>query len=166
MTIALYTIAAEHRAMVEALINSQDDAQAIADTIDAESYTLEVKAQQVAYAPRILEAEADAIEAAAKEMLARAKSKRNRADAIREYLKTCLEVAGVSKIECPHFAITIQKNPPSVDVFEPSLVPAEFMRQAAPPPPTIDKTAIKEAIKAGREVPGAMLQQATRLVIK
>ena len=152
--------------MVEALTNSQDDAQAIADTIDAESYPLEVKAQQVAYAPRILEAEADAIEAAAKEMMARAKSKRNRADSIREYLKTCMEVAGVNKIECPHFAITIQRNPPSVDVFEPSLVPAEFMRYPEAPPPSIDKVAIREAIKKGQEVPGAMMQQGTKLVIK
>ena len=166
MTIALYTIAAEHRAMVDALTNSQDDAQAIADTIEAESYPLEVKAQQVAHAPRILEAEADAIEAAAKEMMVRAKSKRTRADNIREYLKTCMEVAGVKKIECPHFAITIQKNPPSVDIFDPSLVPAEFLRQAAPPPPSIDKTAIRAAINAGREVPGALMQQVTRLVIK
>lgn len=152
--------------MVEALTNTQDDAQAIADTIEAESWPLEEKAQRVAFAPKILEAEADAIEVAAKEMMARAKAKRSRADNIREYLKTCMEVAGVSKIECPQFAITIKKNPPGVDVFEPALIPAEFMRQPAPPPPAIDKTAIKEAIKAGREVPGAILSSGTRLEIK
>jgi len=166
MTLALYQIAQEHRAMVEALMSTQDDAQAIADTIEAESYPLEEKARRVAYAPKILDAEADAIESAAKEMMARAKAKRNRADNIREYLKTCLEVAGVSKIESPHFAITIRKNPPSVDVFEPALIPAEFMRQPAPPPPSIDKTAIKEAIKAGRDVPGALLSSGTRLEIR
>lgn len=166
MTIALYTIAAEHRAMVEALTNSQDDAQAIADTIDAESYPLEVKAQQVAYAPRILEAEADAIEAAAKEMLARAKSKRNRARSIREYLKTCMEVAGVNKIECPYFTVRIHQNPPSVDVFEPSLIPMEFMRYPEAPPPSVDKVAIRDAIKSGRAVPGAILQTSTQLMIK
>lgn len=166
MTFALYQIAQEHRAMVEALTSTQDDAQAIADTIDAESYPLEEKAQRVAYAPKILDAEADAIELAAKEMLARAKSKRARADNIREYLKTCMEIAGVSKIECPHFAITIKKNPPSVDVFDLAMVPAEFMRQPEPPPPGIDKAAIKEAIKAGRDVPGAQIANGTRLEIR
>lgn len=152
--------------MVEALTNTQDDAQAIADTIEAESYPLEEKAQRVAFAPKILEAEADAIESAAKEMMVRAKTKRSRADNIREYLKTCMEVAGVSKIECPHFAISIKKNPPSVNVFEPGLIPAEFMRQAPPPPPAIDKAAIKEAIKSGRDVPGAIVSSGTRLEIK
>jgi len=154
--------------MVEMLTNSQDDAQAIADTIDAESGALEEKAQRVAYAPKILDAEADAIEAAAKEMVARAKAKRTRAANIREYLKTCMEVAGVSKIECSHFAITIKKNPPSVDVWDEKQIPAEFMRTPEPVPPvaTPDKKAIAEAIKAGIDVPGAQLAHGTRLDIR
>jgi hypothetical protein len=166
MTLALYTIAAEHRAMVNALMDSTDDAQTIADTIEAESYPLEVKARQVAYAPKILDAEADAIEAAAKDMVARAKSKRTRAANIREYLKTCMEIAGVTKIECDHFAISIKKNPHSVEVFELALIPGEFMRQPETPPPAPDKNAIKQAIKDGNEVPGAILVQGTSLVIK
>lgn len=167
MTIALYEIAQEYRQMVAALTDCQDDAQAIADTIAAESFSLEVKAQNVAYAPKMLEAEADAIEAAAKEMVARAKAKRNRAANIREYLKTCMEVAGVSKIDCPHFAITIKKNPPSVDVWDERQIPAKFMRTPEPVPPVAvpDKNAIAAAIKAGENVPGAQLARGTKLVI-
>lgn len=154
--------------MVAALTNTQDDAQAIADTIEAESYPLEEKAQRVAYAPKILDAEADAIEAAAKDMMARAAAKRKRADNIREYLKTCMEVAGVDKIECPQFAITIRKNPPSVDVWDEKQIPAKFMRSMAPiePPDAPDKKAIAAAIKAGEDVPGAKLVQGTKIVIK
>lgn len=164
--LSLYVIAAEHRQMVEALMATDNDSQTIADTIEAESYPLEVKAQNVAYAIRNLEATAEAIKAAEKQMADRRKSIENRAAHIRNYLQTCMEVAGVTKIECPHFALKIKKNPPSVDVFEPGLVPAEFMRQSEPPPPAPDKIAIKEAIKAGREVPGAMLVQDTKLEIK
>ena len=166
MTIALYTIAAEYRAMVERLLDSTDDEQTIKDTIEAESYPLEIKAQQVAYAPKILDSEADAIEAAIKDMQARAKSKRNRAMQIREYLKSSMELAGVTKIECPHFQISIKNNPPSVDIFELDLIPAEFMRQSPPPPPAPDKAAIKDAIKSGIEIPGAKINQSTRIEIK
>jgi hypothetical protein len=77
-----------------------------------------------------------------------------------------MEIAGVQKIECPHFALTIKKNPAGVEIFEPSLIPASFMRQPEPPPPAPDKKAIAEAIKEGREVPGAMLAQGTRLDIR
>ena len=54
MTLALYEIAQEYRQMVAALTNTQDDAQAIADTIEAEGWSLQVKAQNVAYAPKML----------------------------------------------------------------------------------------------------------------
>jgi len=152
--------------MVDALMDSQDDAQTIKDTIEAESYPLEIKAQNVAYAIKNLEASAAAIKVAEQEMAARRKSQEKRAEHIREYLKTSMEVAGVSKITCPHFALKIRRNPASVDVFEERLIPNEFMRQPEPPPPQIDKTAIKEALKAGKEVPGASLAVGTRLDIK
>lgn len=152
--------------MVARLMEHQDDASAIADTLEAESYPLEVKAQNVAYAVKNLEATAAAIKAAEAEMAARRKAIENRAMHLNEYAKTCLEIAGVQKIECPHFALSLRKNPASVDIFEPGLIPAEFMRQPEPPPPAPDKTAIKAAITAGREVPGAQMTQGTRLDIK
>lgn len=161
--ITLYQIAAEHRQMVDRLMDTQEDSQIIADTIEAESYPLETKAQNVAYAIRTLEANAAAIREAEKQMAERRKAMENRAQRIREYLQTCMEVANVSKIECPHFALSIKANPHAVDVFEPALIPAEFMVQ---PAPVVDKTAIKAAIKAGREVPGAMLVQDKRLDIR
>lgn len=164
--LSLYQVAAEHRRMVDALMDSQDDAAAIADTIEAESYPLEVKAQNVAYAIRNMEASAAAIKEAEAQMCERRKRIEKRAEQVREYLKTCMEVANVSKVECPHFALSIAKNPASVEVFEPALVPEAYRRYPAPPPPTIDKTAIKQAIKDGIEVPGALLVNGTRLVIK
>lgn len=164
--LSLYNIAQEHRALVARLMDTQDDQQVIADTIEAESYPLEIKAQNVAYAIKNLEATATAIKAAEKEMSDRRKSIENRAEHLREYTKTCMEVAGVSKIECPHFALSIKNNPESVDIFEPSLIPAEYMRTPEPPPPAPDKTAIKNAIKDGFEVAGAKLVSGTRLDIK
>lgn len=165
-SLSLYTIAQEHRAMVARLMETQEDAVAIADTIEAESYPLEVKAQNVAYAVKNLEATAAAIKSAEQEMATRRKAVENRASGLKEYAKTCMEIAGVTKIDCPHFALSIRSNPPSVDVFEPSLIPLKFMKQPEPPPAAPDKTAIKEAIKAGEDVPGALLAQGTRLEIK
>lgn len=164
--LALYQVAAEHRATVDRLTNTQDDELAIADTIEAESYPLEIKAQNVAYAVKNLEAMATAIKTAEGDMAARRKAIENRVEHIREYLKTCMDVAGVEKIDCPHFALSVKKNPPSVDVFEPGLIPAEYMKKPPPPAASPDKTAIKDAIKAGAEIPGAKLVQGTRLEIK
>lgn len=163
---SLYAIAQEYRALVDYLADSQTDEQAVLDTLEAEAYPLEVKAQNTAYAIKNLEATAEAIKAAEKEMADRRKAIEKRAANLREYTKTCMEIAGVSKIECPHFALTIKKNPSGVEIFEQTLVPAKFLRTPEPPPPSIDKKAVADAIKAGEEVPGAMLTQGTRLDIK
>ena len=165
-SLSLYVIAQDHRALVNRLLESQDDEQTIIDTIEAESYPLEHKAQSVAYAVKNLEATAAAIKQAEAEMAARRKAIENRAKRLKEYTQTCMEIAGVSKIECPHFALTVRANPESVDIFEEALIPAIYMRQPAPPPPAPDKAAIKAAIKEGIDVPGAMLVRAMRLEIK
>lgn len=163
---SLYAIATEYRSIVDHLMDTQTDEQAIIDTLDGESYDLTVKAQNTAYAIKNLEATAEAIKAAEKEMADRRKAIEKRASNLREYVKTCMEIAQMSKIECPHFALTIKKNPSGVEIFEQSLVPVKFLRTPEPPPPSIDKNAVAEAIKAGEDVPGAMLTQGTRLDIR
>lgn len=164
--LSLYEISREYRDMVEHLMNVQDDAQAIADTIEGESGALTVKAQNVAYAIRNLEAAAEAIQEAEKQMAERRKRIENRAGHIRDYLKNCMDLAQVSKIECPHFVLSIAKNPAAVEVFEQDLIPAHYMKYPEPPPPSVDKTKVKDALKDGTDVPGAKLSQGTRLVIK
>lgn len=163
--ITLYEIAQEHRSMVERLMDTQDDAAAIADTIEAESFPLEVKAQNVAYAVRNLEATAEAIKAAEKQMAERRKAIENRAVRVKEYLLRCMEIAGVQKIECPHFALAIKNNPASVDVFDEAQIPKDYMREI-PAKYEVDKTLIKRAISDGFEVPGAKLVAGKRLEIK
>jgi hypothetical protein len=164
--LTLYEIAAEFRQMVDSLMDTQDDAQAIADTIEAESYPLEVKAQNVAYAIKTLQANADAIKGAEDAMAARRRAMENRAANIREYLLSCMTLAGVQKIECPHFVIKIAANPPSVVIDDERQIPPAFMKQPDPPPPQPDKKAIAEVLKIGHDVPGARLVRSKRVDIR
>jgi len=164
--LTLYEIAAEYRQMVEALMATDNDAQTIADTIEGESYPLEVKAQNVAYAIKTLQANAEAIKGAEEAMAARRKAMENRAVNIREYLLQCMAVAGIQKIECPHFVIKIAANPPSVVIDDERQIPAEFIKTPEPPPPQPDKKAIGEALKSGVEIPGARLVRGKRVDIR
>lgn len=164
--LTLYQIAAEYRAITDVLMDSGCDEQTLKDTLEGEAWPLELKAQNYAFVIRNMEASADAIKAAEQQMAERRKSIEKRAEYLKDRLKGAMELAKMQKIECPHFAISIAKNPPSVDIYEQGLIPAEFMKTPEPPPPAPDKTAIKEAIKAGKEVPGAALKQGTSLRIK
>jgi hypothetical protein len=162
----LYLLAQDYRATADKLADMDLDEQTLADTLEGMSGDLEVKATNTAMFCRNLEASAAAIKEAESQMAARRKAIENRAARIKDYLLASMMVAGVQKIECPHFKLAVRDNPPSVEVYEPGLIPAEFMRQPEPPPPAIDKAAIKEAIKSGQEVPGCKLTRGQRLEIK
>jgi hypothetical protein len=163
---SLYDISKEYRDAAEKLADLDLDEQTLADTLEGMSGALEVKAQNLVFFARNLEVTAAAIKEAEGQMAARRKALENRAASLQRYLLDSLQYAGVTKIECPYFRIAIQDNPPAVDIFEPGLLPSEYMRQPEPPPGAPDKTAIKEALKAGKDVPGARLTQGKRLVIK
>jgi hypothetical protein len=162
----LYVLADEYRAAAERLADMDIDEQTMLDTLESISGDLEAKAANVAMFARNLEATAAAIKDAEAGMEARRKAIEKRADGMRRYLLACMQSTGIKRIECPHFAVIVRDNPLAVDVFDAAQVPAEFMRQPEPPPPAVDKAAIKAAITAGREVPGARLTQGHRLEIK
>ena len=162
----LYEIV-RHRAEFERLADSGElDAQTVMDTLESLDGELNDKAVTIAQFTRNLDATADAVAEAGKAMLARAERIRKRADSIRNYLLFQLEFAQVTKIECPWFTISIKRNPPAVVIDDEHALPPEFIVQPEPPAPRPDKAAIKDAIKAGRDVPGARLVQSDRLEIK
>jgi hypothetical protein len=164
-TLTLYQISDEYAATL-ALADLDMDEQTIADTLEGLSGALEAKAQNVAMFARNLEASAAAIREAEQQMAARRKAIESRAERVREYIKANMLRTGISKIECPYFAIAIKNNPASVVVDDVRAIPADFMRQPEPPPPEPDKKAIGTALKAGNDVPGCHLDHGTRLEIK
>ncbi len=162
----LYELAGEYRQAAIAMSDMDMDEQTIKDTLEGLSGALEVKATNVAYFVKNLEATAEQIKQAEKQMADRRKGIEARADRIKEYLKFNMELSGINEISCPHFKLKIAKNPPSVVVDAESLIPKDYWKQPEPPPPSIDKAAIKAAINAGVDVAGAHLQSGTRLDIK
>jgi len=164
---ALYLLANEYRATADKLAEMDLDEQTIADTLDAMSGDLEVKAANVAMIVRNIEATANAIRDAEAAMEKRRNAMERKAERLRLYLLESMQHAGIKRVECPEFVLAVRDNPISVEVYEPALVPVEFMRQRDAPPASPDKTAIKEAIKSGAEIPGCRFAASTqRLEIK
>ena len=165
-SLALYEIADHYLADLQRLTELDLDEQTVLDTLEGLSGDLEVKATNVAMFARNLEASAEAIKVVEGQMAARRKAIENRAGRIRQYLKDNMERTGILKIEGPHFALSIKKNPPAVHVEAQELVPAEFFNVQPTPPPELDKKRVGEALKAGKDVPGCRLEQGTRLDIR
>jgi hypothetical protein len=162
----LYVLANEYRAAAEKLADLDLDAETITDTLDSLSGDFEQKAIGTSMVLRNIEATAEQIKQAEAAMAARRKALENRADSIKRYLLGAMQTTGITKIECPHFRISVRDNPPAVDVFDAAQVPAEFMVAPPAPPPAPDKAAIKAAIKAGAKVPGARITQGQRVEVR
>lgn len=162
----LYEIANQFKSL-ELLADTEDlPADLIRDTLEGLQGDMQLKATSVAKFILGIEVEADAIFAAAEAIRQRGERRKKRAESIRAYVLFQFQQAGVTKVECPEFTMSVRKNPEAVQIMDPERVPAEFMVTPDPPPPRPDKTALKVALKAGREVEGCWLTQSERLEIR
>jgi hypothetical protein len=164
--LTLFEIAREYRELANILMDCDVDEQTLLDTLEGESGALVEKGQNVAFVCRNLEANATAIKEAESKMAERRTALENRAKRLRKYLLDGMKLAGIKRIDSPYFTIKIAKNPVSVDIYEPGLVPKEYMTDPPPPPPAPDKKLIAQAIKDGFDVPGCTLKQGERVEIK
>lgn len=70
--------------------------------------------------------------------------------------KETMQEHGLKKVSGNAYAISLRKSE-SVNITNPDLLGEDYLRRKEIVEP--DKTAIKAAIKSGKEVPGAMLQE-------
>lgn len=166
MSAPLYQLVEQHRDLMQFADETDVDPQALLDTLEGLTGEIEIKAQSVAAFIRNIEADSEAISQAAKLMRARAERLQERAESIRTYLLTNMQATGITKISCPFFTITLRKNPQRVDIYDEKAIPDRFRVWPEPPPPSIDKKALLDAMKAGEQVPGAGIAQSERVDIR
>jgi hypothetical protein len=107
-----------------------------------------------------LYAEADAIYNERRALEEREKASEKKADSLSRYLQSML--AG-EKFKTPKCAVSYRKTQ-AVNIVDETLIPNEYLRFKTTSAP--DKAAIKDAIKAGKDVPGAMLEERQSMTIK
>ena len=84
----------------------------------------------------------------------------------KEYVKECMEQNGFTKIETQLGALSIAKNPISVEIYDEAQIPDEYKTKVIEI--KVDKTAIKKALKeTGEIIPGTrIIDNKTSLRIK
>jgi hypothetical protein len=135
--------------------------------IDAIADAFDDKAKQIGFLIKNLKAFETAVTAEADAMATRAKATKARIASIKEYLRSNISAAGVKKIECPQFKITLRDNPPRVNILDASQIPAEYMHEPPPPPPPEpDKKKILDDWKQGVVIDGVEITIGNRVEIK
>ncbi len=89
----------------------------------------------------------------------------NKSAKFKEYVKQNMEELELQKIDTELGTLSIAKNPASVEIYDENMISDEYKKEKVTV--TIDKTAIKNALKDGKEVQGARLvEDKTSLRIK
>lgn len=164
MSAPLYVLAGQWRALADKLADLDMPPDAISDTLEGsdEQMALEDKAQGYELVARNIEATLPAIDAEIRRLQALKKAIAARSDALRARVLDTMQELGIERVTCPLFELRIQRNPPALDVYDESMVPAEYWRAV----PTLDKAALKDAIKSGADVQGARLMQGVSLRVR
>ena len=132
------------------------------ERLDEIKDTIENKAINIVRVWKQMEAYQTAIEKERKAMELRESHLKKQVKNLKDYLQTNMLACQITKIECPQFKISLQKNPGSVKFSDESRVPQEYKKVEV----KNDVSMIRDALKMGIEVPGAYLDQGTSIRIK
>ena len=167
-TLRLYQIADAYQLALDAMTAQADADGVLPDTLvaelDALAGTFAEKAINVAAFIRSLEAEAAAIAELKKNFEKRMASLSNQALRLRDYLKAEMERTGILNVNHSWLTVRVQASPPSVIIDDAAELPERFKESVTNV--RLLKTEISQALKSGQAVPGAHLEQSTRLVIQ
>lgn len=150
------------REQLIAMYGDEIDDQALLDTLEGECGVVEQIAAVIRSA-RQTEALAEGLKALVAQMQDRKKRMDLRAERLRAIALQAMEETGRQKIEAPDFTASLGKGARGVTITDESALPEDFLAWKSSP----NKTAIKESLEAGKEVPGAVLSNGSaRLTVR
>ncbi|HFU3982372.1 TPA: siphovirus Gp157 family protein [Streptococcus suis] len=133
------------------------------DTLESIDWTeqFEEKVENTVKVIKNKEAEKKQLKEEIDRLTARYKSIDSDITRLKTGLQGAFEITGHEKVKTLLFTVSLANNQPSVVVDE-DLLPKKYFIQTLKP----DKTAIKELLKAGKKVRGAVLQESRSLRIR
>ncbi len=151
----LYELTAEYEAIIKAIEDAEGEVTPeLVAQLDALGGAFTDKADNIAAVIRTVEATSDAVKVEQDRLAKYRKSLDNHADWLRRYLQEQMERTGNVKVEGARFRIAVRACPPSVDVTDEKLIPADYWEPQAP---RLNRKAVGDTLKAGATVPGCSL---------
>lgn len=130
----------------------------------------DTKAESVSLYIKELEAGTKLLGESIKNLQSRKKAMENKVEHLKSYLLASMETVGESKIETDKVRISLRSNAPSVFIYDEKAFINQYKGNRDDllkySEPTINKTAIKEALKSGEDIAGATLESKKTITIK
>ena len=159
----MYELTADYLAVLAMAMDGETPPDAIADTLEAISGEIEVKAENSAVIMQELKAESAKLDAEIKRLTERKKQFENNAAAIKDRVYNAMKATGKEKFKTTLFTFSIGKNPVKLVIDDTEKIPKKYL---IPQPAKVDNTKLKEDLKAGKVCKYAHLEQGESLRIK
>lgn len=153
--ISLYELEEQYRELHAMLLDDDIDAEAITETLKTVEGGIAQKILAYARVVTAINADCDAIATEVKRLQDRKAARLAKVVRMKDAMAEALNAISDRKVSDEFFTVAIQKNPPSVSIYQDMDIPETYKRYE----PVIDKRAILDALKAGVAVPGAELKQ-------
>lgn len=159
MTLRLYELAD----MYKRLLELGEDGIEVRVCLDSIGEDLETKAINTAKAIRCLEGESLAYGAEIRRMKEHADAVDSRVRALRQYLIDNLGVVGLTEVKGDVLRVKVQASPFSCRIIDETAIPEQYCERVVVT--HYDSKAIIDAVKAGQDVPGAVVAQGKHIRI-
>jgi predicted nuclease with TOPRIM domain len=156
----LYELSANYQ-LIQTMI--EDGQEGLSDTLESLNDAIENKAVGYAKIMKNLEAQAKAIKDEESRLSDRRKSLESNIKNLKQSLEQAMVQLDMKRIKTELFTFNIQKNPPSVEVLNDSVIPRTYFVEQDP---VLNKNAILADLKNGSEVPGVQIKQSEGLRIR
>lgn len=163
MGIKLYELTEAYQ-NVSNLIEMGLPEEEIANVLDTLEGAIEEKAGNIALMIQNMDADIEAIKAEEDRLFGRRRALENRKNRLKLYLEENFVRSGLSKVRTATHTISLQNNPPSVNILDINLLPKEYQKHIDEWQP--DKKLILESLKAGQAIPGAEIVQKSSIRIR
>lgn len=164
MTLALYELSQGYQNVLS-LVDEENPDSDIINALTVIEGAIEVKAGNIAHIIKTLETEASYIKEEEKRLSARRKTRENTITNMKQYLQVSMTQMGIDKIKTPTRTLSLQDNPPAVQIIDEDEIPGKFLT-LIPERYEVNKKLISEALKAGEGVKGAELSRGRSLRIR
>ena len=138
---------------------NEEELNAVLNSLDAE---IEDKAENIAKIIKNYEGDIAAFKEEEKRIAERRRKLENDVKRLKQYLEDNMKMTGKTKFKSGTFSFNIAKNPASVEITNVDIISSDYKVLTE----TIDKKAILQDLKEGKDVQGAILKQNESLRIR
>lgn len=160
----LYEISSEFQKVVDLIENCDEMTPELIEQLNTVSDSASAKVINVAAYIKNLEAEAETMQNYLNNMRARQDKVEKRIESLKDYLKYNMDILKLNKVESPEFDVQLRANQYSLDLFDQSAIPKEYIKVKETV--TISRQDIIKDLKVGCEVPGARFVTTKSVQIK